>query len=90
MSAAVITVRCHFDGKSLIPDEPVDLPTDQPLVAQVTPQISGEIIDNVPIDAPRPQSALEWMIQHPIDDPSLPADLSDQLDHYLYGTSKRE
>jgi hypothetical protein len=31
-----IKVRAHFDGKVIIPDEPVDLPVDQPLEADVT------------------------------------------------------
>lgn len=25
------TIRAHFDGKVIVPDEPVDLPIDQPL-----------------------------------------------------------
>jgi hypothetical protein len=25
------TIRAHFDGKVIVPDEPVDLPVDQPL-----------------------------------------------------------
>jgi len=31
-----IKVRAHFDGKAIIPDEPVDLPVDQPLQAELT------------------------------------------------------
>jgi len=30
-----IKVRAHFDGKVIIPDEPVDLPVDQPLSAEL-------------------------------------------------------
>lgn len=26
-----VTIRAHFDGKVIVPDEPVDLPVDQPL-----------------------------------------------------------
>ncbi|MEN6357467.1 MAG: hypothetical protein ABFD83_10325 [Armatimonadota bacterium] len=26
-----IVIRAHFDGKAIIPDEPVDLPVNQPL-----------------------------------------------------------
>ena len=32
-------IRCHFDGKVLVPDEPVDLPINQPLVAHVEPGV---------------------------------------------------
>ena len=31
-----IRVRAHFDGKAIIPDEPVDLPVDAPLQAELT------------------------------------------------------
>ncbi len=29
------TIHCHFDGKVLVPDGPVDLPVDQPLTLRV-------------------------------------------------------
>lgn len=29
------SIGCHFDGKVLVPDEPVSLPVNQPLVADV-------------------------------------------------------
>ncbi len=29
------TIRAHFDGKVIIPDEPVDLPTNAPLFVSV-------------------------------------------------------
>lgn len=32
-----VTIRLHFDGKVLVPDEPVDLPVDEPLKAEVSP-----------------------------------------------------
>ena len=31
-----VKVRAHFDGKAIIPDEPVDLPVDKPLEAELT------------------------------------------------------
>ena len=31
-----IKVRVHFDGKAIIPDEPVDLPVDEPIEAELT------------------------------------------------------
>jgi hypothetical protein len=30
-------IRAHFDGRVLVPDEPVDLPLHQPLEVDVTP-----------------------------------------------------
>ncbi len=29
------TIKAHFDGKAFVPDEPVDLPPDQPVTVQV-------------------------------------------------------
>lgn len=30
-------IRAHFDGKSIVPDEPVDLPVNQPLEVEFRP-----------------------------------------------------
>jgi len=30
-----MTLRAHFDGKVIVPDEPVDLPVDAPLEVEV-------------------------------------------------------
>ena len=30
-----MTIRAHFDGKVIVPDEPVELPVDQPLKVEV-------------------------------------------------------
>ncbi|MBI3909498.1 MAG: hypothetical protein HY320_01025 [Armatimonadetes bacterium] len=32
-----VTIRARFDGRVIIPEEPVDLPIDQPLVVELTP-----------------------------------------------------
>ena len=32
-----VTFRAHFDGNVIVPDEPVDLPVDQPLTFIVRP-----------------------------------------------------
>ena len=29
-----VVIRAHFDGKVIVPDEPVDLPIDEPLEAE--------------------------------------------------------
>jgi hypothetical protein len=76
-----MTIRLlgHFDGKVIIPHEPVDLPQDQTLVLHVEPE--GKKAD-VP-------SATDWLIDNAVDDPSLPKDGARQHDHYLYGTPKK-
>ncbi len=30
------TIRAHFDGEFIVPDEPVDLPSDEPLQVQIS------------------------------------------------------
>ncbi len=37
-----VVIRAHFDGKTIVPDEPVDLPIDQPLEFELRPP-SGEV-----------------------------------------------
>ena len=41
------TLRAHFDGRVLVPDQPVDLPSGQPLEIQVRP-ITGQDPSQVP------------------------------------------
>jgi hypothetical protein len=31
----IVTIRAHFDGKVIVPDEPVELPINQPLKVQL-------------------------------------------------------
>jgi hypothetical protein len=32
-----LTIRAHFDGRVIVPDEPLDLPVDQALRVDLTP-----------------------------------------------------
>lgn len=72
-------IKAHFDGKVLVPDEPVDLPVNQPLEvyvaaanAESTPLVElGKVLSQFP---PNPNSPGDGAIQH---------------DHYLYGVPKR-
>jgi hypothetical protein len=76
------SLRVRFDGKVLVPQEPVDLPTGQDLDIQVTPVQAQQ-----PVPA-EPLSSLAWLARNAVDDPSLPTDLSANLHHYLYGVPK--
>jgi hypothetical protein len=78
----MIAVKAHFDGRVIVPDEPVDLPADQPLVVRIELASSGQ--------QPGKKSVLDWIVENRIKDDSLPADLSYQHDHYLYGTPKKK
>lgn len=69
-------ITAHFDGKAIIPDEPVQLPVGQPLRVQIEVQ-EGE--------SPRFADLLDFAA----DLPDAPSDLAAQHDHYLYGSPKR-
>jgi hypothetical protein len=75
------SLRVRFDGKVLVPQEPVDLPVDKDLEITIDQEVEATA-------QPHPQSALEWLAQNVMDDPSLPPDLSRNLHHYLYGAPK--
>ncbi len=70
------TIAAHFDGKVIVPDEPVELPVGTPLRVQV--EVQG---------APAPRFA--DLRGFSADLPDAPADLAAQHDHYLYGSPKR-
>jgi len=80
-----MVLRGYYDGKAIILDGPADLPRNQPLAIDVRPLESDRTKP-----AEQPKSALKWMAENAVDDPSLPPDLSVNLDHYLYGAPKQE
>ena len=74
-------VNAHFDGKAIIPDEPLDLPPNQALIVQIESVGSREIAD---------ESALAWLAANAVENDALPADLADRHDHYLYGSPAKD
>jgi hypothetical protein len=78
----LIAFNAHFDGKVIVPEQPVDLPLDRPFVVHVeTPAGADSERGSGP-------SGLQWLAENAVQD-ELPSDLSAQHDHYLYGTAKR-
>jgi hypothetical protein len=76
-----MTVNAHFDGRVIIPDEPLDLQPNQALIVRIEPvAVTTEITEG---------SALSWLMENAVADPSLPTDLADRHDHYLYGAPER-
>ena len=71
-----MTVNAHFDGRAIIPDEPIDLPPNQALIVQIESVGACETADD---------SALAWLAANAVENDALPMDLADQHDHYLYG-----
>lgn len=82
----MVAIKGHFDGKVLVPDEPLDLKPGQRLVMHILPDGNDQPAAPAKI---QPGDSLRWMIENAIDDPSLPTDGSYQHDHYLYGTPKK-
>ncbi len=74
-----MTVSAHFDGKVIIPDEPLDLPPNQALILQIQAVGGKDVTDE--------ESSLAWIAANAVDSDALPADLADRHDHYLYGRS---
>lgn len=70
------SVSAHFDGKVIVPEQPLDLPVGQPL------RIVVEVVAET---APR----FESLLRYAADLSDAPSDLSAQHDHYLYGCPKQ-
>lgn len=71
-----MTVSAHFDGKVIVPDEPLNLPLNQTLILEIRP---------APEAASSEESALAWIAANAVDSDAMPADLSNRHDRYLYG-----
>ncbi|MSU20521.1 MAG: hypothetical protein EXS30_03920 [Pedosphaera sp.] len=75
-------LKAHFDGKVLIPDEPVNLPINCALEVQVKLLESAGVAD-------KPLVRLAKLLSELPDNPNTPTDGAAQHDHYLYGLPKR-
>ena len=70
------TIAAHFDGKVIVPDEPVQFAVGQALRVHLEPAEST---------TPRFADLLRFSA----DMPDAPHDLAAQHDHYLYGNPKQ-
>ena len=52
-----LTIKAHFDGKVIVPDEPVDLPVDQPLEIDLRTLSEGDADDMTAIRLSRLRKA---------------------------------
>ena len=77
-----MTVSAHFDGRVIVPDEPLDLPPNQALIVQIE-RVGGEAV-------PSDDSALTWLAANAVASEVLPTDLADRHDHYLYGRTSTD
>lgn len=79
---AMVTVSAHFDGKVIVPDEPLELPQNQPLIVSIERAGGGDAVGE--------ESVLTWLASNAVENDTLPVDLADQHDHYLYGRSTKD
>jgi hypothetical protein len=79
------TLTAHFDGKVLIPDQPVELPVNCALEVRVQPLKKPATLP--PGD--RPLMRFIKLLEELPDNPDAPTDGAAQHDHYLYGLPKR-
>ena len=70
------TITAHFDGRVIVPDEPVQLPAGQQL------RVHLELVEP-------PPARFADLLQFAADLPDAPSDLAAQHDHYLYGSPKQ-
>ena len=78
----MIAINAHYDGRVIVPDEPLDLPANRALIMRIEAKNA--------VEPPARESALAWLVANASDGTNLPSDLSHQHDHYLYGTPKRD
>jgi hypothetical protein len=78
----MIVINAHYDGRVIVPDEPVDLPQNQALIVRIEAKSMGE--------SPVRESALAWLVANASGSADVPSDLSHQHDHYLYGLPKKD
>lgn len=82
------TILAHFDGQHFVPDQPVVGLAPGDCVEIVL--VSGSALPpSAPPPAEQDKNVWQWLLENPIPDDGLPADLGYQHDHYLYGTPKK-
>ena len=85
---AMTVLKAHFDGKVLVPDEPVNLPQDCALELHVHPvKPAKPPVTLAPGE--RPLMKFIKLLESLPDNPDAPTDGAAQHDHYLYGLPKR-
>jgi hypothetical protein len=82
----MVSIKAHFDGQTIVPDEPVDLRKDEKLVVHIQPVEKNELKAE-PVTGCG--SVWDKLLSLAGKAEHLPADAADQHDHYLYGTPKR-
>jgi hypothetical protein len=75
-------LNAHFDGRVLVPDEPVELEAGQKYRLRLEP------VEEVAEELPPLLKLARELEKIPASD-DLPTDFAAQYEHYLYGTPKQ-
>ena len=73
MSNSTLFSRAHFDGKAIVPDEPVDLPVDASLDVEVRPRQASAPDDRATLT--RNLEALERVVARSVRGAHIPEEL---------------
>ena len=77
----MVSIKGHFEGSVFVPDEPVELPQNQPVVIHVLTESESK---------PKGQAGgFLKTLDSLIGSVNMPSDWASEHDHYLYGTPKR-
>jgi predicted DNA-binding antitoxin AbrB/MazE fold protein len=80
-----MTITAIYENGVFRPLQPVNLPDKTQVEIQ-----NVSVLQSLSETADRPLMRLVEIAQRFEDDPTTPSDLSEQLDHYLYGMPKRK
>ena len=85
MNNATLSIRAHFDGKVIVPDEPVDLPLNTALDVDVRRRLASSPADEATVA--RRLAALKRFVAHGVRGSSIPDEMLRR--EHLYGDDGR-
>jgi hypothetical protein len=85
MSDAIFSIRAHFDGKVIVPEEPINLPVNAALEINVRPRRPSTQADE--LTTKRRLTALERFVEQGTHGVSIPDEMLRR--EHLYGDNGR-
>jgi hypothetical protein len=78
----MVRITGKFDGKVIVPDEPLELAAGERVTVIIEPVSTDQ--------SAAPTDPLDFLASKAQIDETAPADLATEVDHSLYGTPKRQ
>jgi hypothetical protein len=85
MSEAILSLRAHFDGKVIVPDEPVNLPMNAALDVDVRPHVAATRIEEATVT--QRLAALDRFMAQGAQGANIPGEMLRR--EHLYGDDER-